>query len=34
MTNRWIFSALGTIGMRESGSRLYHFGRLRLYTLP
>ncbi len=23
MTKRWMFSALGTIGMRESSSRLY-----------
>src|SRR5712691_4867922 len=33
-TNKWIFSGLGTIGMRESNWRLSHDGRLRLYTLP
>ena len=30
MTNRWMWSGLGTIGMRDLGSRLYQRGRLRL----
>jgi len=30
ITKRWMWSGLGTIGIRSSGSRRYHFGRLRL----
>src|SRR5271166_5310251 len=29
ITKRWMWSGLGTIGMRASGSRLYRFGRLK-----